>query len=109
MQDTGRSEVQQFLEKLEFVVEPVAETRDQKRADLRVTDADASYLIEVKTRLGSNFEAHLSTHGFAESFTTLAYANEVASQVRYAVKQLSETASRPEEFQLLWYQNLDQD
>jgi hypothetical protein len=85
MQDTGRSEVQQFLEKLAFVVEPVAETRNQKRAELRVTDADASYLIEVKT-IGKQPEAHLSTHGFAESFTTLAYANEVASQVRYAVK-----------------------
>lgn len=109
MEDTSRSEVQQFLERLEFVVEPIKETLDQKRADLRVADAEASYLIEVKTRLGSDFEANLSEHGFAESFVALAYANPVSSQVKHAVKQLSETSSHPEEFQLLWYQNLDRD
>jgi hypothetical protein len=109
VQDTSKSEVQQFLKRLEFVVDLIEEAPDQKRADLRATDANASYLIEVKTRLGSDFEANLSEHGFAESFVTLAYANAVSSQVEDAVRQLSETLSHPEEFQLLWYQNLDQD
>lgn len=72
MEDISRSEVQQFLERLEFVVEPIEEALDRKRADLRVADAEASYLIEVKTRLGSDFEANLTEHGVAESSVTLA-------------------------------------
>jgi hypothetical protein len=109
MKDTDKIEVQQLLERLGFVVEPIEETDDQKRADLCVTDADSVYLIEVKTRQGSEFESNLSEHGFAESLLTLAYANVVSSQIYDAVKQLRESSNCSQPFQLLWYQNLDED
>ena len=49
--------IEAIFKRFDFAAEVVVETSDQKTADLRVSDpSGGAYLVEVKGRLGSNFE-----------------------------------------------------
>jgi hypothetical protein len=109
MKNRSETEVQEFLERLGFEVEPIAEVPDQRRADLRVSDSRDSYIIEVKTREGSSFEDDLRKDGVAGSLVAHAYANSVSGVVGDAVNQLDATLGAREEHQLVWYHSLDED
>ncbi len=109
MKNRSETEVQDFLERLGFEVEPIAEVPDQRRADLRASDLRDSYIIEVKTREVSSFEDDLKTHGWAESLIVHAYANSVSGVVGDAVKQLDATVGGREGHQLVWYHSLEED
>jgi len=109
MKNRSEIEVKEFFERLGFSVTPIAEVRDQRRADLRISDSSDSYVVEVKTREGSSFEGDLSKHGVAESLVAHAYTNSVSGVVGDAVEQLDATRERREDYRLLWYHGLEED
>ncbi len=109
MKNRSEIEVKEFLERLGFSVTPIVKERDQRRADLRISDSSDSYVVEVKTRKDSSFEDDLNKHGVAESLTTQAYSNSVSGVVGDAVEQLDSTLEGREEHRLIWYHGLDED
>jgi hypothetical protein len=97
----------QILSALNFQVDeiPVGEVRS---ADLRVSDRDSIYHIEVKTKFESETQFNdrveiLNRGDLFEQCDTLAHDNRISGILHDARKQLEETPKAARTFQLIWF------
>lgn len=106
MRDPNREAVQQRLEALGFMVDPIDEHGSERRPDLMAcADAQTLY-VEVKTRtedaaLRAKME---SVHAgmTAAVVTDLDKRNSISAEIKHAQSQLSAVAGR-DDFRLLWF------
>jgi hypothetical protein len=106
VRDSNRDAVQQRLEALGFVVDPIDEHGSERRPDL-MARADAQTLyVEVKTRsedaaLRAKMES-VPAGMTAAVLTGLDKRNSISADIKHAQSQLNAVAGRGD-FRLLWF------
>lgn len=105
--EAGKAQARHVLTTLGFLVEDIP-LRDGRSADLKISDDESIYHIEVKEKfespqLAADRAQRLNRGELFEQADLLAYDNRISGILRDAKKQLDETPKDASEFQLIWF------
>ncbi|TXT22212.1 MAG: hypothetical protein FD138_3637 [Planctomycetota bacterium] len=95
-----------FFSSLGYSVAEIPEA-DNKRADLDVHDGEHQYIVEVKEKLDTGSQMHRFTEGEGNSKVHVgrephSRSNRLDGVLKHGTKQLNETPSSDDAFNLLW-------
>src|SRR5262249_11659789 len=90
-----------------FSLDNVSRSDTEGRADLRASDSENGYVIEVKSKEDDPqqiiaFNEELETTGSASRSTPMGRVNRLSGLYRDAVKQLRATPHQSNDFHLVW-------